>query len=137
MDDKDYESLLNNVYSTMPKRTAKSERFELPDLEVLTQGNKTIVRNFGDVCSIMRREPQQVSKFLSKELAVPSSIDGKRLIFNGKVDPRLLASKLQDFLAKYVKCKVCGSYDTHFEAADRSVHVLICEACGARSPAVL
>lgn len=134
MADKDYDSLLERVYKNIPKREAASERFELPDMEVLMQGNKTIVRNFGDVCEIMRREPLVVSKFLSKELAVPSSLNGKRLIFNGKVDQRLLVSKIQDFLNKYVKCKVCGRYDTHFETVDRNIKTLICEACGARAP---
>jgi translation initiation factor 2 subunit 2 len=111
----DYDSLLERVYKNIPQREASSQRFEMPSVEVLAQGNKTIIRNFGDLCSVMRREPIQMSKFLSKELAVSSSIDGKRLIFNGKVDERLLATKIQDFLNKFVKCKVCSSFDTHFE----------------------
>lgn len=130
----DYDTLLEKVYKSIPSRDATGERFELPDIEVLEQGNKTIVRNFGDICSVMRREPASVSKFLSKELAVPSSIDGKRLIFSGKVDSRLLASKIQDFIGKFVKCKVCNRYDTHIEAIDRSTKTLICEVCGARAP---
>ncbi len=130
----DYNTLLERVYKNIPRHETVSDRFELPDIEVLTQGNKTIVRNFGDVCGVMRREPLLVSKFLSKELAVPSSIDDKRLIFNGKVDQRLLVSKIQEFLNKYVRCKVCGRYDTHFESVDRNVRMLVCEVCGARSP---
>ena len=130
----DYDSLLERVYKNIPHHEGGSERFELPDIEVFEQGNKTIVRNFGDICGAMRRDPSLVSKFLSKELAVPSSIDGKRLIFNGKVDSKLLVSKIQDFVSKYVKCKVCNRYDTHIESVDRNTKTLICEACGARAP---
>ncbi|MCX8200148.1 MAG: translation initiation factor IF-2 subunit beta [Candidatus Micrarchaeota archaeon] len=130
----EYDTLLERVYKNIPKHEGSGERFELPDVEVLEQGNKTLVRNFGDLCDVMRREPAVVSKFLSKELAVPSSIDGKRLIFNGKVDSRLLVSKIQDFVGKFVKCKVCNRYDTHISSVDRNTKVLICEACGARAP---
>ncbi len=130
----DYDNLLERVYKNIPQREASGERFELPDIEVLEQGTKTLVRNFGDVCSVIRREPAMVAKFLSKELAVPSSIDGKRLIFNGRVDNRLLASKIQDFVNKFVRCKVCKRYDTHIETVERNVKTLICEACGARAP---
>jgi len=130
----DYDNLLERVYKNIPSRAEASDRFELPDVEVLLQGSKTIVKNFGDLCSILRREPTEVSKYLSRELAVPASLEGKRLIFNGRVDSRLLASKIQDFVVKFVKCKTCGRFDTHFESADRNVKMMKCEVCGARAP---
>lgn len=130
----DYESLLNNVYENMPKHEKSAERFELPNIIVLSQGNKTIVKNFKELCDAMRREPSIVSKYLSKELAAPSNYDGKQLIFNGKISESLIKSKVSDFVEKYIKCKICGRYDTHFEAIDRNIRVLKCEACGATSP---
>ncbi|MGB9635177.1 MAG: translation initiation factor IF-2 subunit beta [Candidatus Micrarchaeia archaeon] len=130
----DYDILLERAYKNVPKREEYTGRFELPNIEVLAQGNKTIVKNFGDLCTTIRREPKEVSKYLSKELAVPSSIDGKRLIFNGKVDERLLASKIHEFVERFVKCKTCGGYDTHLEQVDRNIFMMKCEACGAQAP---
>ena len=129
-----YENLLERVYKNIPKREQSAERFEVPELEVFQQGNKTIVRNFTDVCSVLRRDPKDIAKYLSRELAVPSNIEGKRLIFNGKVDNRLLSSKMSEFINKNIKCKVCGSYDTHFESLDRHTKIMKCEACGAQAP---
>ncbi len=133
----DYEALLNNVYENMPKREQRAERFELPSIVVLLQGNKTIVKNFKELCEAMRRDPSVVSKYLSKELAAPSNFDGKQLIFNGKISEALIKSKVHDFVEKFIKCKICGRYDTHFEAIDRNIRILKCEACGATSPARL
>jgi len=133
MDD-EYNNLLERAYKNIPTVQAGEDRFEIPDLELLAQGNKTIIRNFGDICKVLRREPKDVGKYLSKELAVPYNIDGKRLIFNGTVNSKLVSTKLLDFINRYVKCKTCGKHDSHFEEVDRNVSVLVCEACGARTP---
>lgn len=130
----DYNKLLEKAYKNMPTVQEGEDRFELPDLEILTQGNKTIIRNFLDVCKVLRREPKEIGKYLSKELAVPYVIDGKRLIFNGVVNSKLISTKLMDFVVRYVRCKTCGKHDSHFEQVDKNVKMLVCEACGARNP---
>ncbi|MCX8197072.1 MAG: translation initiation factor IF-2 subunit beta [Candidatus Micrarchaeota archaeon] len=128
-----YEELLDRALSSLPEKTQKFERFELPQIEMFYQGNKTIIRNFDAIVQKVRRPAQLLSKYFSKELAVPASIDGNKLVLNGKISDRNLKEKLQTFVDMAVICKECRRPDTRISDVG-SVKMLICEACGARSP---
>jgi len=131
----DYERLLENVYRNLPEKKGSDERFECPVADVMQQGNKTFIKNFDSVCSALRRSPQELSKYLSRELAAPVSVEGSRLVINSKVLPRLVNEKIQDYCANSVICRECGKPDTHIESGgERHVKILVCEACGARQP---
>ena len=83
--EKEYEQLLENIYSNLPERAVEGERFEIPKFEYFTEGNKTIIKNFKAVSERIRREPQFISKYLSKELAVPLEIRGERLVLQRRL----------------------------------------------------
>ena len=129
----EYEKLLDNIYDNLPKKKDTGERFEIPKFEFFTEGNKTIVKNFKSVSDKIRRGPAMVSKYLSKELAVPVEVRDERLIIQRKIRGEMLNKKLEEYITKFVICKECGKPDTHIEDVGR-VHTLICEACGARTP---
>ena len=128
----EYKSLLSRAYSKLPEKTEVSERFEVPDAEVLIQGNRTIIKNFETIIGKLRRNARHLAKYLSKELAAPNSIDGPRLILNTKVNERSINEKIKDYVNLYVICKQCKRPDTKLVEEDR-LPVMICEACGARS----
>ncbi|MCD6279863.1 translation initiation factor IF-2 subunit beta [Candidatus Micrarchaeota archaeon] len=128
-----YEALLDKLYKELPKKEISGERFQVPELRISQEGNKTIIHNFDVVLNKLRRDPQLLSKFLSKELAVPTTIDGPRLILHAKILRRLIEDKLNKFVKKYVICSVCGKPDTVIKEF-HGVKMLICEACGARTP---
>jgi translation initiation factor 2 subunit 2 len=128
----DYERLLDDIYAKLPKNTAKGERFELPRFEYFTEGNKTIIKNFKMVTDKIRRDPAFLSKYLSKELAVPVEVVGERLILQRKLSGDIVNKKLEEFISKYVICKECNRPDTHLEDLGHRVRNLVCEACGAR-----
>jgi translation initiation factor 2 subunit 2 len=130
--EKEYEQLLDNIYSNLPKKADKAERFEMPSFEYFSEGNKTIIKNFRAVCEKIRREPDYLSKFLSKELAVPAEITGDRLILQRKIVGDMLNKKLEEFITKYVVCKQCNRPDTHVEGSGR-LRTLVCESCGAQA----
>lgn len=128
-----YESLLNNIYKKLPKKEkGNEERFEIPKFEYFTEGNKTIIKNFKVVADKIRRSPQMISKYLSKELAVPVEIKGERLVLQRKLMSNILNKKLEEFISKYVICKECKKPDTHIEDLGNRIHIIVCEACGAR-----
>lgn len=129
---KDYEKLLDNIYENIPKKESTGERFEMPRFEYFTEGNKTIVKNFKAVAERIRREPAVISKYLSKELAVPLEIQGERLVLQRKLSGDIVNRKLEEFVQKYVMCKECNRPDTHIEEEGHRVRNLVCEACGAR-----
>ena len=131
-DFRDYDSLLKGAIQKLPKKAAKKKRFEIPQIVSIVQGNKTIIRNFGDILSVLRRDERHLSKFFFKQLATPGNVEGKLLILQRKVPRSLLQKKLEDYIREYVYCKVCGEPDTILSKEDR-ISFMRCEACGARS----
>jgi len=128
----EYEKLLDNVYTNLPKKEAKAERFEMPKFEYFSEGNKTIIKNFKIVCDKIRREQTMISKYLSKELAVPVEIREERLVLQRRLTGDMVNKKLEEYIKKFVMCKECNRPDTHIEEMGHRVRNLVCEACGAR-----
>lgn len=131
--EKDYDKLLDNIYSNLPEKVTKTERFEMPKFDFFVEGNKTIVKNFKNVSDKVRRDPTLISKHLSKELAVPVEIQGERLILARKLMGDILNKKLEEFVVKFVMCRQCNRPDTHIEELGHGLRQLVCESCGART----
>jgi len=131
--EKDYDKLLDNIYSNLPEKVTKTERFEMPKFDFFVEGNKTIVKNFKNVSDKVRRDPVLISKHLSKELAVPVEIQGERLILARKLMGDILNKKLEEFVVKFVMCRQCNRPDTHIEELGHGLRQLVCESCGART----
>jgi len=129
----DYDKLLDSIYTRLPEKVTRTERFEMPKFDFFTEGNKTIVKNFKAVADKIRREPAALSKHFSKELAVPAEIQGERLILQRKLTGDIVNKKLEEFVIKYVICKECKRPDTHIEELGHGLRKLVCESCGARA----
>ena len=132
----DYEKLLDKARAALPEKTLAFERFETPAIESLLQGSKTIIKNFDVILQKIRRPPEMLSKYFSKQLAIPATIEGGSLILHGKFYERNLRDKLSAFVDAAVVCKECKRPDTKIVEKD-GVKTLICEACGARAPVKL
>ncbi len=131
---KDYDALLERAYANMPSlEEGEGERFEMPVFDFFVEGNKTIIKNFKTVCDRIRRSPQMLAKFLSKELAVPVEIVGDRLILQRRIVKEVLDKKLEEFVKRYVICSQCKRPDTRIEEVAHRLKNLVCEACGART----
>jgi translation initiation factor 2 subunit 2 len=128
----EYEELLKRAMERMPKPSGTGERFEMPNIDAVVQGAHVVIRNFGEICSKLRRDPKHVMKYLTRELAVPGTTDGTRAIFTGRLTNRMLQGKLEAYVKEYVTCKVCGRPDTKLIKEGR-IDQMKCEACGARS----
>jgi translation initiation factor 2 subunit 2 len=129
----DYFKLLEEAYSKLEKLHPKIEEFKIPQAEVLIEGNKTIIKNIYQIADKARRDPKSIARFLSKEFAVPFVLEEKRLILNGKINENLINAKINEYFERFVRCRECKSYDTHFEDTEnRRFKFIVCEACGAR-----
>jgi len=129
----DYDKLLDRAYKQLPKVTEGSARFELPQVDVFFEGNKTILRNFSQVAKIFGRDEAHLQKFLTKELGAYSTLEGERLILNKKLFGKKIGDSVKRYAAEYVLCSQCGKPDTHFTTLE-GVKILKCEACGAWKP---
>ena len=127
-----YENMLKSAMEKLPKKTAEKKRFEIPKAVSFIQGNKTIIKNFSEIVSLLRRDKRHLSKFLFKQLATPGGIESDSLVLQRKVQYSMLQKKIGDYVKEYVFCKVCGEPDTTLMKEDR-ITFMKCEACGARS----
>lgn len=127
-----YEDLLESALEKIPKRESTKDRFEIPQAQIEPQGNKTLIKNFVDIASKLRREPAHISRYLFKQLATPGVIQGPSLILQTKLSRETIQRKIDSYVADYVYCKICGEPDTKFVKEGR-ITFIHCDACGARS----
>ncbi|MCX6711790.1 MAG: translation initiation factor IF-2 subunit beta [Candidatus Woesearchaeota archaeon] len=128
-----YETLLKKAKANLPSSTTQTERFEIPKVQGHVQGNKTIISNFNQICSTLRRDPQHLLKYLQRELATPAQIDGPRLILGRKLLSTLINAKIEQYTNNFVICRECKKPDTKLIKEDR-VYSIKCMACGAKHP---
>jgi translation initiation factor 2 subunit 2 len=133
MDDKSYEELLERAYKSIPEKAVSGERFEIPKFDMFVEGNKTIIRNYQAVVEKLRRSSDLLTKFFSKELAVPISTDGGRMILHGKLMTDNVNRKLEEFTLKYVLCRECKKPDTNITEIGHGFKQITCEVCGAKN----
>ncbi|MDD5112221.1 MAG: translation initiation factor IF-2 subunit beta [Candidatus Altiarchaeota archaeon] len=124
-----YERLLDRAWENLPSHLKTPIRFEMPQADTLIEGNTTIIRNFGDVASRLRREPDHIMKFLFKELAAPGVRDGNRVIMQRVLKQSVINKKFEDYAKEFVLCHECGKPDTGISELE-GVRIIKCEACG-------
>ena len=128
-----YEELLDNAYKNVKVVGISSDRFEVPKVEGQVSGKNTIITNFLDITSYVRRKPEDLMKFLLKELAVSGKLESNRLILNTKLSSAKVNEKIMLYVKEFVICSVCGKPDTEV-ISEKGIKVKNCLACGAKSP---
>jgi translation initiation factor 2 subunit 2 len=128
----EYTKLLDAAMAEIPKRTSSGERFEVPRIQGIRMGSRTIVQNFKEIADRLNRDPNHLLKFLSKELATAATTDGTRAILQGVFKVESMNRLLNIYTQRFVICPVCKRPDTKMDRQERYTF-LTCEACGARS----
>lgn len=129
----EYEDLLKKAKENLPKGLVEKARFEIPKVIGHIQGNKTIVENYPQICSTLQRDPEQLLKYLQRELATPATIEGPRLVLGRKISANMINEKIEKFAHEFVLCKECGKPDTKLLKEDKVLKKK-CMACGAKQP---
>ena len=128
-----YRALLDRARETLPPVQVGTDRFQVPDPDVMTDGKNTVIRNFQEICTVLRREPEHVMTHLARELGCPGVLDLPRGVLKSRVAKEALLTKIRDYTEKYVICSECKRPDTHLVKEGR-LTLLVCEACGAQRP---
>lgn len=126
-----YEGLLNEAYGKVKQVKESGARFEIPKIEGRIEGKKTILTNFMQIISHLRRPVEHFQKFLLKELATPGQLEGERLILNNKIPSAKINQKIEEYADEFVLCRECKKPDTEIIKEDR-LSFLHCLACGAK-----
>ena len=123
--------MLEKLYNEIKPIKSNNERFEIPKVLGHIEGNKTIITNFLQICNTLRRKPEHLAKFLSRELAAQSVMQGERMIFNRKLNSVKINEKIKEYVNEFVICPECKKPDTELIKQD-SFMFLHCLACGAK-----
>lgn len=127
----EYNKLLDEAYQKVKQINVSESRFEIPKIEGHFEGKKTILTNFAQIASHLRRNPEHFQKFLLKELAASGQKEGERLVLNIKVPSLKINSKIEQYVKEFVLCKECKKPDTELIKEDRLTFIH-CLACGAK-----
>jgi len=127
----EYEKLLEQAYEKVKQVDSSSGRFEIPKVQGHFEGRKTILTNFSQIVSHLRRKPEHFQKFILKELAASGQIEGDRLVLNLKVPSAKINQKIEQYVKEFVLCKECRKPDTELTKQDRLTFIH-CLACGAK-----
>lgn len=129
----DYKSLLDRLYMSLPPKTLENTRFELPTAESILQGKQTIWKNFSKCSKDLKREENQMYKFVMKEISTSSTIVNGTLVLNGIFNNQKINQILEKYIKFFVLCSACKKPDTEI-VNQNNIKVLKCSACGAISP---
>ena len=130
----EYGKMLDRAYEKLPEKSKERVRFEMPSPESHIQGNKTLVKNFGQIVNAVKRDPKHVLKFITKETGTSATVTEGRLLLNTRFSQEQVRKFFEAYMKRHVLCGECGKPDTRFE--ERSgARMLKCEACGAVAPA--
>lgn len=129
----DYEKLLDEAYEKVKSVESSGERFEIPKIEGRFEGKKTILTNFYQIASHIRRNPEHFQKFLLKSLATSGQRESDRLVLNNKIPSAKINPKIEEYIREFVLCKECQKPDTEI-VKEGKINYLHCLACGAKHP---
>ncbi len=128
-----YSALLERARAKLPPVQIGSDRFQVPDPDVMTDGKNTVIRNFQEICGVLRRDPDHVIGYLAKEFGCPGVLDLPRAVLKSRLTKDQIGQRIREYTAKYVICSECKRPDTHLVKEGR-LTLLVCEACGAQRP---
>lgn len=126
----DYDSLLERA-KEKSSGEAESSRFEMPEAEIMHEGNKTIIKNFSKVADTIRRPEDHIVKFLSRELAVSGEVEDRRAVFNSRFSEKQVNEKMEKYMEEFVFCPACDKVDTKLVKEQR-IYKIKCQACGTK-----
>lgn len=128
-----YSKLLERAKAELPHEIEAHERMKIPEPDVMTEGKTTIIRNFGEIADIVRREPEHILGYLLRELGTAGTLDGRRAMLKGNVSISQISDRIARYLDEYVNCSECSRPDTRI-VKDGRIQILVCETCGAHRP---
>ena len=127
----DYEKALKRGRENLPESVFEKERFEIPPVKGHLQGNKTVISNFKQIATTLRRPVEHIMKYVLKELAAPGDLRPAGLIIGTKVAASRVNDKIKQYAFEFVLCPDCGKPDTQL-LKEGELMYMKCQACGVK-----
>jgi translation initiation factor 2 subunit 2 len=135
MDESEYLSMLDKGLAALPEHITKHDRFVVPEVQLLTEGNKTFIKNFRQIVEKLARDPKHFLKFIVNEVGTAGIIDEQsgRAILTGVFTKKAVTDAIDAYTKEFVICKTCARPDTTLDKQARQA-IVVCQACGAKHP---
>lgn len=128
-----YMKLLDKIMGELPQTLGKiGDRVLVVNPTLLHESRRTVITNFTEMAKTLNRDPHHLARFIFKESGKPGTLEGERLLMQGKLTNEELRKLLELYVKEFVKCPVCGGLDTRI-VAEKRFRFLVCEVCGAKS----
>lgn len=127
------EELLNKLYSELESKITK-KKFILKKPLVSIMNKKTYIKNFEELCVILRCDDLHLKNFLKKELNTELSVnENNMLILDTVRSSSLVENAFAKYAGKFVIClePKCGSGDTEIIKENRILY-LCCKSCNSK-----
>ena len=131
MDFELYKDYLKRASDQIPEGAKQSERFAVPGVKIRYEGRNSLILNFSKIIQKISRDVKHFLPIFLKNLGTMGELRGGQLFLKGQPKNDVLDRHINDYVNKYVLCKICNKPDTEITKEDKKI-VLICHACGAR-----
>lgn len=134
MDFELYKTHLKRGIDQIPEGAKQTERFSVPRVAVRYEGKNSIVLNFSKIIQKIDRDEKHFLPIFLKSIGTEArSREGGRLFLKGRPKNDVLDRHINDYVNRYVLCKICNKPDTNI-IRDGKRSILVCQACGSRTP---
>lgn len=127
-----YSELLDNIYNRLDVENTNNHTIQKKTLQapiVGMEGRKTVWANFTDTCIALRRECEQLLKFVQDECQTSCSVTQRgELLMKGRFKQANIQTLLKKFIREFVKCPSCSSSQTRIKKEGRLTFIC-CEKC--------
>lgn len=132
---KSYFEMLDEAYNELGKisKSEQTDRISIPTPEVSYYKKWTVIRNAKNICDILNRDIELLSRFLQKEFNVQSKVENDEIILLKNLQFDQIKNKIDKFIEIFVRCPVCKKLDTKLIKKGR-IYYIKCLVCGAESP---
>lgn len=108
--------------------------------EIISHNRKTYITNFIKYCESIDRVPEQVRKFLEKDLGTTASIVSENSLNDEKSGLRFATTfktpvtmtAITNYMKEFVLCKLCKSGNTDIKKIDK-ITFICCNSCKANT----
>lgn len=127
-----YEEMLSRAKDILPDEQEETSRFETPNVRGHLEGAKTVINNWAEIATVLRRKPEHLLKYIQKEMATPGEMIKDSVVFKSKLSAKKLNEKIEQYAEEFIYCKTCGKPDTKL-SKEMGVYFVTCQACGAKN----
>lgn len=127
--------LIKRAYTLLKQEQKQKKSFVKP--EITNHNRKSYISNFIKFCDSINREPEELRKFINKEMSVDVSFISENnlddnnisgLKFNNQFKQIHIMNCITNYMKQYVICELCRSGNTEIKKIDR-ITFICCSSC--------